>query len=121
MTRGLVDRNVAHDMHTRLPRTSAWDGKGVSAAELAQFLENARTHRLYPALHLAAHTGMRRGELVGLKWIDFDATGQRVSICRTIQCLGGRPVEFGVKTRTSRRCVDLDDSTVDCRSDGAAG
>ena len=37
------------------------------------FLAVAKDQRLYPALHLAAHTGMRRGELVGLKWTDFDA------------------------------------------------
>ena len=34
----------------------------------------ARRQRLYPALHLAAHTGMRRGEIVGLKWSDLDRT-----------------------------------------------
>jgi integrase len=55
---------------------------------------------------------MRRGEVTGLKWTDFDANAQRISICRTIQSLAGRPVEFGAKTRTSRRCVDLDDTTV---------
>ena len=70
----------------------------------------ARHHRLYPALHLAAHTGMRRGEIVGLKWSDLDRTASRLSISRTLQNVGGRPVEFGVKTRTSRRTVDLDDT-----------
>lgn len=73
----------------------------------------ARTHRLYPALHLTAHTGMRRGEVVGLKWSDLDITTQRLSIQRTLQCFGGRPVEFGVKTGHSRRCIDLDETTVD--------
>jgi integrase len=29
------------------------------------------------------------------------------------QCVGGQPVEFGVKTRTSRRTVELDQATVD--------
>jgi integrase len=82
------------------------------ASELATFLDHARNHRLYPALHLAAHTGMRRGEVVGLKWSDLDLAGKRLSIVRTMQCVGGRPVEFGVKTRTSRRCIDLDDTTI---------
>jgi len=54
---------------------------------------------------------MRRGEIVGLKWGDLDLIGRRISISRTLQSLAGQPVEFGVKTRTSRRCIDLDDAT----------
>lgn len=56
---------------------------------------------------------MRRGEIVGLKWSDLDPVGRRLSIHRTIQNLGGTAVEFGAKTRTSRRSVDLDDTTAD--------
>ena len=55
---------------------------------------------------------MRRGEVVGLKWCDIDAVECRLSIRRAIQCVGGQPVEFGVKTRTSRRTVELDRATV---------
>ena len=75
-------------------RHRPWPGYGTPM-NYAPFSHAAKDQRLYPALHLAAHTGMRRGELVGLKWTDFDATGRRVSICRTIQCLAGRPVESG--------------------------
>jgi len=113
VTSGLVDRNVARGAHTRLPRTSATVANVWSAAELAEFLDIARQHRLHPLLHLTAHTGMRRGEVVGLKWSDLDVNCQRLSVQRTLQCVGGRPVEIGVKTRTSRRCIDLDTTTLD--------
>jgi integrase len=76
-------------------------------------LVTARPQRLYPAIHLAAHTGMRRGEIVGLKWTDLDESRSRLSITRTVQCVGGRPAEFGVKTRTSRRTVELDHHTLE--------
>ncbi len=56
---------------------------------------------------------MRRGEVAGLKWSDLDRTNQRLSISRTLQSIAGHPVEFPVKTRTSRRCIDLDDATMD--------
>lgn len=111
-SRHLVAHNVAHAAHARLPRAAATVARAWTAAELATFLDHARKHRLYPALHLAAHTGMRRGEVVGLKWSDLDFAARRVSVVRTMQCVGGRPVEFGVKTRTSRRCIDLDDTTI---------
>jgi integrase len=110
--RALLDHNVAHSAQLRLPRADAPTARSWTAAELAAFLVAARAQRLYPALHLTAHTGMRRGEVVGLKWCDLDIGTRRLSIRRTLQCVGGQPVEFGVKTRTSRRCVDLDTTTV---------
>jgi integrase len=58
-------------------------------------VDAASTERLYPAWHLAAHTGMRRGEVVGLKWSDLDTARSRLSISRSIENVGGKPVEFG--------------------------
>lgn len=113
MHRQLLDHNVAYSAHGRRHRPATTAARAWRASDLAAFLTAARTQRLYPALHLVAHTGVRRGELLGLKWADFDRSGQRLSISRTVQCLTGRPVEFAVKTRTSRRCIDLDISTVD--------
>ncbi|MGH9285107.1 MAG: hypothetical protein ACRD0M_05425, partial [Acidimicrobiales bacterium] len=37
----------------------------------------------------------------------------RLSISRTLQTVGGKPTEFGAKTRSSRRRVELDDQTID--------
>jgi integrase len=108
--RRLVDHNIAHCAHGRR-RSGTAPARAWSAGELAAFLSAARSRRLYPAIHLAAHTGMRRGEVVGLKWVDLDRSARRVSVRRTVQSLAGRPVEFDVKTRTSRRCVDLDPAT----------
>lgn len=110
--RELVGRNVAHAGGARRRPPTRAAARTWNAAELAAFLGAARGHRLYDALHLAAHTGMRRGEIVGLKWSDLDRPTSRLSISRTLQNVGERPVEFGVKTRTSRRTVDLDEQTV---------
>jgi len=110
--RRLIDHNVAEAAHARLARARPTTARAWTAAELATFLHHARSQRLYPALHLTAHTGMRRGEVVGLKWSDLDPTAKRLTIVRTVQCVGGQPVEFGVKTPTSRRGIDLDDGTV---------
>jgi len=113
MDRQLLDRNVAHRAHARLPRAGTTAARVWTASELGQFLDTSRPHRLHPLLHLTAHTGMRRGEVVGLKWSDLDPNTKRLSIQRTLQCIAGQPVEFGVKTRTSRRCIDLDLTTID--------
>ncbi len=102
------------DHSHRPPRPAArstvpaiWD-----AQQLAQFLQAARVLRLYPALHLVAHTGMRRGEVASLNWGDLHIPASSVSIARTRQSTMGRTVESPAKTRTSRRRIDLDANTI---------
>ncbi len=48
--------------------------------ELRAFLTLARPQRLYPALYLAAHTGMRRDEIVGLNWSDLTIAHSRLEL-----------------------------------------
>ncbi len=55
---------------------------------------------------------MRRGELAGLNWGDLDTTTSSLSISRTRQATMGRTIEGPVKTRTSRRRIDLDPNTI---------
>jgi integrase len=112
LRRELIGRNIADNAHLRPSRSGKAVARIWTEGELAGFLDVASTHRLYPALHLAAHTGMRRGEIAGLKWLDLDTRANRLSIRRTLQCVGGTATEFGPKTRTSRRTVELDAATV---------
>ena len=113
VARRLVDRSVARDTRSRRRPSGSGVARSWTAAELSMFLNAARGQRLYPALHLAAHTGMRRGEIVGLTWSDLSLAHSRLSVSRTLQNVGGRPVEFAPKTRTSRRTVELDQATLD--------
>ena len=112
VARELVSRNVACHVRSRRRPTAAGRRAIVDRPGAAPVPRPPHApQRLYPALHLAAHTGMRRGEVVGLKWSDLDTARSRLSISRTLQNVGGQPVEFGVKTRTSRRTVELDQHT----------
>jgi len=64
------------------------------------------------ALHLGAATGMRRGELAGLRWSRLDLANARVRIDATVNDAGGKVViEDSTKTGRSRR-VSLDPHTV---------
>ena len=54
---------------------------------------------------------MRRGELVGLRWSDWNRATHTLSIARARKSIGGRSVETPVKTRSSRRSIDLDPAT----------
>lgn len=70
---------------------------------------------LYVAWLLLAATGMRRGELLGLRWRDLDLPGQALSVRRSVTWVrdesGGRLVEGGTKTDRAR-VVALDSGTV---------
>ena len=71
--RGLVTRNVALVAHApRLRSIPKVEQHAWTADELQAFLRAAAGHRLFPAFWVAAFTGMRRNELLGLRWDDFD-------------------------------------------------
>jgi integrase len=57
-------------------------------------------------------TGMRRGELLGLRWADVDLETERVNVAQ-VATMVGASVSYGEpKTRTSRRSIALDAGTV---------
>lgn len=58
-------------------------------------------------------TGMRRGELLGLKWSDVDFSNSVISICRSSLYLAERGVfEDGTKNRTSNRVIKVPASVI---------
>jgi integrase len=113
LRRGLVSRNVALTASAPKlraipkPEQTTW-----TADELQSFLRAAAGHRLFPALWLSANTGMRRSELLGLKWSDLDVAKKRLSINRGLVAVGYELHESRGKTDNSRRCIDLDDTTL---------
>ncbi len=108
----LVEHNVALDADSPRPVARSKQGpESWTFDQLRQFLAATQHLRLYPALHLAATTGMRRGELAGLRWGDWNRATHSLSIARSRQSVGGNSVEVACKTKSSRRCVDVDPDT----------
>jgi integrase len=110
--RQLIDTNPARRARPPKPTSRSTVPAIWNAQQLGRFLTAANRLRFYPASHLAAHTGMRRGELAGLNWGDLDVAASSLSITRTRQATMGRNIEGPEKTRTSRRRIDLDPNTV---------
>ncbi len=90
------------------PMSQSPEMKTWTAEELRTFLDFIADDRLFPAFHLAANTGLRRGEVLGLKWDDIDFEAPSLSVRRTLLELGGSLSESKPKTRTSDRQVALD-------------
>ena len=90
-----------------VPRTrvQAW-----TATELRRFLHHVGEDRLFALWRLAATTGMRRGELLGLSLMSLDLEAARLRVDR--QYLSART--FGPpKSRRSERTIALDAETVE--------
>ncbi len=82
--------------------------------DLVAFLNGAAEHipDVAPVLSLAATTGMRRGELSGLRRSSLDLAGGRLEVERAVSDAGGVVTEKNTKTHQSRG-VSLDPATVD--------
>ncbi len=80
--RGYVLRNVADLAHPPSQRTArSPSAKAVwSPAQLRAFLTAATDDRLYAALLLLATTGMRRGEVAGLRGSTVDLDGATLTV-----------------------------------------
>ncbi len=111
--RGLLSRNVALVAHApRLRSIPRVEQPSWTAEELQAFLRAASGHRLFAAFWTAAFTGMRRNELLGLKWDDFDEAAATISINRGLVAIDYELHETRGKTPRARRRIDLDPTTV---------
>jgi integrase len=84
-----------------------------SPAELTRFLAAAKCDANYVAFHVAATTGLRRGELLGLRWCDIDEHAGQLHVVQSLVEVGHKPRIMPPKTDRSRRVVALDRATVD--------
>jgi integrase len=82
-----------------------------SPEQVATFLE-AGVGPLAPLYRLVLLRGLRRGEVVGLRWADTDLDAKLARVTRPILQLGGRLVEGRPKTRAGERAISLDAGTV---------
>jgi integrase len=111
--RGLASRNVALVAHApRLRSIPKVEQLAWTAEELQAFLRAAAGHRYFAALWVAAFTGMRRNELLGLRWPDFDAAKATLSINRGLVAIAYEVHQTRGKTRNARRGIDLDPTTM---------
>lgn len=113
LRRGLVTRNVA--LVARAPRQRSLqkiEGRSWTPEELRQFLRTAAGHRFFPILWLTAMTGMRRNEVLGLKWPDIDFKKKCIALNRGLVAVGYELHQTRGKTRAARRSIDLDTTTM---------
>ncbi|MFD8723900.1 tyrosine-type recombinase/integrase [Streptomyces sp. NPDC059629] len=101
-----IPRNVARNVRTGTPRPRRFEP--LTADEARQLLTAAESHRLRALFELALHTGLRKGELLGLRWEDLDLDAGTAAIRRTLQRTNaGGLTPLPTKTRASERRIAL--------------
>lgn len=88
------------------PKHTTWTGQ-----QLATFLEHQAADRWAPMWQLFAATGMRRGEVAGLRWAEVDLEGGVVAVERSTTQLGQERVTSTPKNH-ERRTIGIDEQTV---------
>lgn len=105
----LINRNVAHLVE--LPKRKRKEIKPWTASEAAAFLEASQNHALYPAFQLLVLLGLRRGEVLGLRWCDIDFEQGEIRIRQSLQRIPHVGLVLGdAKTDSGRRDLPMLDA-----------
>jgi len=108
---GILNRNVADA--TSPPVIKNKQMQPLSEDELLSFLEAAKNERLFAAYLLAATTGLRRGELLGLCWDCVDLEGGAIAVKRQLIPLKcGVVLQEDTKSKSGRRNIALTDDAI---------
>ena len=105
MREELLTRNVAQLV--TLPEWTRKEVQAWSADEARQFLRVAQDHCLYSAFLLLLVYGLRRGEVLGLRWSDIDFDDEMIRVRQQVQRVGRQLLVGPTKTHASRRNLPL--------------
>ena len=109
---GLTYRNVA-DSVTR-PKVVRKEMKTLNDYQVRQLIQVAESEQMRLLLWVAVVTGLRQGELLGLKWSDLDWTSRRIQVQRQVQRRKGDGLVFcEPKSASGRRVIVLGKSTIE--------
>ncbi|MGI5161360.1 tyrosine-type recombinase/integrase [Microbispora sp. CA-102843] len=97
----------------KLPRTQLTEpGTVWTPAQLREFLDTAKGHRLFAFFRLAAYSGARRGELCNLRWADVDLDSPQIRLTGSSAVVEGERIEGTTKGGRSR-VVSIDAGTAE--------
>ena len=108
---GLIAQNPCAKV--RLPRGARYEPAVWSSPQAAHFLDVTAGDALAGLWRLSLLLGMRRGELLGLRWRDIDLDAGSLTVRTTRTLVGDQVVEGPPKSARSRRVLPLDPRTVE--------
>ena len=96
-----------------LPKVEHKEMQTIPAEQLQAFLKEAKETGVYEMYYIELATGLRRGELLGLKWTDVDWKNGIIKVCRSITRINGEIVESTLKTKNSYRTVSISPQAIE--------
>lgn len=96
-----------------LPKLEHKEMQTIPAAQLVAFLDEAKVSGVYELYYIELATGLRRGELLGLKWEDIDLTAGVIRVRRQVSRIDGKIVEAPLKTKNAYRTVTISPQAVE--------
>jgi len=103
---GLVQRNVCDVV--KGPKIEKREMPVLDPAQSLRLLELVRDTKLEGPVTLALTTGLRLGEVLGLRWEDVDLAGRTIRVAQQLRRIPGEGLKFSEpKSRSSRRMVAL--------------
>ncbi|HEY3315143.1 MAG TPA: site-specific integrase, partial [Bacillota bacterium] len=101
----LIPRNPADG--TDPPKAAKTEQRAFTDDEARRFLKSVKDDRLSALYWLALALGLRRGELLGLRWQDLDLDKALLHVRQSLVAVKGRPVIQAPKTDRGRRTLEL--------------
>jgi integrase len=102
----LIASNPIEDVSR--PRVERHEIEALEPDEAATLLTTARGTRMFPIIFLALATGLRRGEVLGLRWCDVDLEGRRLTVAQSLEQTVAGGLKFKApKTKRSSRTIAL--------------
>ncbi len=96
-----------------LPKIEHKEMQTIPAEQLQAFLTEAKATGVYEMYYIELATGLRRGELLGLKWEDIDMQQGIIRVRRQIARVDGKIVEAPLKTKNSYRTVTISPQAIE--------
>lgn len=90
-----------------LPKLERKEMKILPPESLGTFFEEARRSGVFELYYIDLATGLRRGELLGLKWTDIDLSKGIIHVRRQVLRQNGKVVEAPLKTKNSYRNIAI--------------
>lgn len=108
----LIPRNLCEDCIVPKPRKL--DMKVLSPEQIGAYLEAAQRREMLPMFYLELVSGLRKGELVALRWDDLDIRSKTISVSRQyVRNPDGSLELTRPKTENSVRLVSIPQAAVD--------
>ena len=95
-----------------LPKVEHKEMKTLPIEQLTSFLREAKESGVFEMYYVELATGLRRGELLGLKWEDIDLEKGNLRVKRQIARINGEVEEAPLKTKNAYRTLPLAEDTI---------